>query len=190
MKRTFAFLLLLTLCLLLISVPALATEPPGLEVSCDVCLLCPAPLGFCVFYWAIAILVVLILLLLLIKSNKRCPICHEKCRKRAKVCPYCNYNFETGEIPAIARYMQTEAAESATEQPQPASPAAPAAEPAATEPVAAPQATPPAPPEAAPAAPPAEAAKPAETGKSCPACGKTLPANALFCGGCGQRLMD
>lgn len=133
-----------------------------LTPDCPVCRLCPAPYGVCVFLWASAALVLLLVLTLLLGKKYRCPVCNNRVKRKTRVCANCGYDFETGQLPAYARHLAPDfEQQSAATLSQPASPAR----------------------SEAPAPAPAFVGR-----KACPYCGKDLPANALFCGGCGSKL--
>lgn len=72
-----------------------------LTAPCHLCHFCPAPLGICVFVWAAVILALLIVLVAVSGRGKKCPVCGEKCRRRAATCPRCQYDFISGSVPLI-----------------------------------------------------------------------------------------
>lgn len=120
-------LLLSALLVLLTPGAALATGESGpvMEVACETCHFCPAPLGFCVLIWAIAALLLLLALVLLIGRHKKCPICGQKCKRREWLCPKCNYNFDSGQFyqPYASASAPSAAASPASAPAQPLAPA-------------------------------------------------------------------
>lgn len=176
MKRTIHFFLLAALFLLACKETAFATAMPDLTVACDTCHFCSAPLGICIFVWAVIICLVLLILASLIRSKKRCPVCQEKCNKRAKACPYCKYDFLTGELPGIARTTPPQEAAPAPQIQQNKERIVPptiSSQTQQTQHIVSPQKTMP---------------QQEHAAQFCPHCGKPLPQNARFCSGCGSRL--
>lgn len=97
MKKIIAFVLFFAFSLP--AAPALAASGQGNEgmyVSCHVCGLCPAPLGICIFYYAIAVLIILIGVLLFRNRSKKCPLCKTKCSRSVQICGKCGYDFASG----------------------------------------------------------------------------------------------
>ena len=100
MRRFFAFIIPI-LSVFTLTQPALADGEQAAEgavsnTSCSVCGLCPSPFGICLFLFLIAALAVAVIILLLLNKGKRCPLCHNRCKKDVYMCTKCGYDFDSG----------------------------------------------------------------------------------------------
>jgi hypothetical protein len=76
---------------------AMAAPPHSLNINCDTCGFCAAPLGICILYYLIALLALLLLLIIVaVGTKQKCPVCKKKYPKGNSRCPKCNYDFDSG----------------------------------------------------------------------------------------------
>ena len=162
-------------------VPMLKTIlPQGFEDVCSWCHICGSPAGLCFFWWVAILLIALILLVCLIPGKKKCPYCYAKNRRRAQFCGECDQPLTLKAHQLREKEQQNEKVKTFI-----ASPLEDAAPPQAQPAPMPAQAT--AQPAFVPQDQPVEQPNPAQS-KTCPHCGATLPAAAMFCGSCGNRL--
>ena len=96
MKKLLTIICVITLALIAPQMALASEVGEELSHSCSFCGLCPEPLGICIFFYVIALLVGLFIFIFFRKSTKKCPLCKEKCDPKAEMCPKCGYDFESG----------------------------------------------------------------------------------------------